>query len=215
MTKQQYMRTLRLHLHGMPEREREELLAEYDAHFEFGRHSGKSDAEIAFELGDPADLAREALGDSYYEPQPVMHSGQPMGHDPMMFNPPIHDPRLMDNRPNQASSVSNMAGLAAVSFISLVVVPFLFVGWILTSVFALVVFIFTITPVLVGIKALVDISEDAVNLFEISTSFILFGISMFILPWPKRAFKGYTKLNILYFRWCGRLIGGGKTHEHY
>lgn len=42
---------------------RDEIVADYRAHFEEGRQAGKSDAEIAAELGSPEDLAIEFLSE--------------------------------------------------------------------------------------------------------------------------------------------------------
>lgn len=45
--------------------ERRELLSEYENHFVFGLQNGRTEEEIVRELGDPAELAKEALGDHY------------------------------------------------------------------------------------------------------------------------------------------------------
>ena len=65
MNKQEFIETLRHYLAALPEDERNELLRDYEAHFIYGQQSGKTEAEIAKELGDPLVLAREALGSDF------------------------------------------------------------------------------------------------------------------------------------------------------
>lgn len=70
MNKQEYIETLRHYLSGMPEDERNELLRDYEAHFIYGLQRGKTEAEIAKELGDPLTLARETVGPDFLPPPP-------------------------------------------------------------------------------------------------------------------------------------------------
>lgn len=69
MNKAEFMSLLERNVVLLPVQERNELLAEYSAHFEFGRQHGKTEEEIARELGNPVELAYEILGDQYVEPQ--------------------------------------------------------------------------------------------------------------------------------------------------
>jgi uncharacterized membrane protein len=59
MTKEEFLKTLRRRLSGLPQDEIEEIMADYATHFEEGLASGRSEAEIAEALGDPARIARE------------------------------------------------------------------------------------------------------------------------------------------------------------
>lgn len=61
MHKQLFMLQLKMGLLSLPEAERNEILAEYDAHFEFSKQQGRTEEEIARELGDPEELAAELL----------------------------------------------------------------------------------------------------------------------------------------------------------
>jgi len=54
-----FLRTLRAGLAGLSKEEIEEIIADYEAHFAEARASGRSEAEVAEALGDPARLARE------------------------------------------------------------------------------------------------------------------------------------------------------------
>lgn len=70
MNKQEFIETLRHYLASMPTDERNELLREYEAHFIYGQQSGKTEAEIAKELGDPLTLARDTVGPDFLPPPP-------------------------------------------------------------------------------------------------------------------------------------------------
>ncbi|MBB3612649.1 putative membrane protein [Rhizobium sp. BK602] len=59
MTRDAFLRTLRLGLAGLPPQEIEDIVADYEAHFVESDASGRSEAEVAAALGDPARIARE------------------------------------------------------------------------------------------------------------------------------------------------------------
>ncbi|PTE09760.1 DUF1700 domain-containing protein [Mesorhizobium helmanticense] len=59
MTRDAFLRTLRLGLAGLPPQEIEDIVGDYSAHFAESDASGRGEAEVAAALGDPARLARE------------------------------------------------------------------------------------------------------------------------------------------------------------
>ena len=59
MTRDAFLRTLRLGLAGLPPQEIEDIVGDYAAHFAESDASGRSEAEVAAALGDPARIARE------------------------------------------------------------------------------------------------------------------------------------------------------------
>ena len=59
MTRDEFLDTLAERLRGLPPNEIDELLDDYASHFAEGMAEGRSEAEIAAALGDPARLARE------------------------------------------------------------------------------------------------------------------------------------------------------------
>ena len=59
MTRAEFLSILHERLRGLPAPEIEELMDDYDSHFAEGLAAGRSEAEIAAALGDPARLARE------------------------------------------------------------------------------------------------------------------------------------------------------------
>lgn len=61
MKKEIYLAELVQQIRKLPEAERRDVLADYEAHFEAGREAGKTDAEIARSLGSPRSVGQEIL----------------------------------------------------------------------------------------------------------------------------------------------------------
>lgn len=59
MTRLEFIRRLEAGLKGLPCEDVDDILSDYAEHFEAGMADGRSEAEIAAALGDPARLARE------------------------------------------------------------------------------------------------------------------------------------------------------------
>ncbi|MBR0851832.1 DUF1700 domain-containing protein [Bradyrhizobium diazoefficiens] len=59
MSRDDFLHILADGLQGMPAREIDDILADYAAHFEEARASGRTEQEVASALGDPRRLARE------------------------------------------------------------------------------------------------------------------------------------------------------------
>ncbi|MNX07270.1 hypothetical protein D3C86_369460 [compost metagenome] len=71
MKKHEFLTQLNAQLSQLPPEEKLELLEDYEAHFAFGKQNGKSEEEIVSELGDPHELAKEALGERFVTQEPV------------------------------------------------------------------------------------------------------------------------------------------------
>ncbi|MFC5531127.1 DUF1700 domain-containing protein [Cohnella yongneupensis] len=71
MNKQEYLSALREYLAPMPSQDREELLQDYETHFDFGTENGRSEEDTARMLGEPLALAKEILEQGYLPAQPV------------------------------------------------------------------------------------------------------------------------------------------------
>ena len=63
MNKQEYMAELNRMLGRLPREEREDILADYRDHFAAGLEAGKTEEEIARDLGNPETLARNFTAD--------------------------------------------------------------------------------------------------------------------------------------------------------
>lgn len=58
MNKNEYLGSLKMLLAGLPEEEVKDILYDYEEHFRIGTEEGKTEEEIALELGDVRDTAR-------------------------------------------------------------------------------------------------------------------------------------------------------------
>ncbi|WDZ63296.1 DUF1700 domain-containing protein [Paenibacillus polymyxa] len=63
MNRKQFLTEVEQRLSPLPAEVRNELLSDLSQHFDYGLVNGKSESEIANELGNPEDIAREALDD--------------------------------------------------------------------------------------------------------------------------------------------------------
>ncbi|MBT0668889.1 DUF1700 domain-containing protein [Novosphingobium profundi] len=59
MTRLEFIRRLEMGLKGLPADDVDDILADYAEHFDAGMAEGRSEADIAAALGDPARIARE------------------------------------------------------------------------------------------------------------------------------------------------------------
>jgi uncharacterized membrane protein len=59
MNKQEFLSILQVQLKGIPTSELNEILADYNEHFEIGMASERSESEIAASLGNPKTIAKE------------------------------------------------------------------------------------------------------------------------------------------------------------
>ncbi len=67
MTKAEYLKELENRIQRLPQKERAEILADYQEHFEMGLANGKSEAEICTSLGTPRSVAQSILMNSLVE----------------------------------------------------------------------------------------------------------------------------------------------------
>ena len=64
MTRDHFLEVLHGGLAGLPPRERDDILADYAQYFEEAHAAGRSEADVAAALGDPARLGRELKAES-------------------------------------------------------------------------------------------------------------------------------------------------------
>ncbi len=57
MNKTEYINKLKDYLHSLPLDELEDILSDYEEHFQIGLSKGKTEEEISTELGDPYDIS--------------------------------------------------------------------------------------------------------------------------------------------------------------
>ncbi len=67
MNKREYIASLREQLVTLPSKDVEEILKEFEMHFDIGVSEGKSESEISAKLGSPMEVAQFYLGDGVPE----------------------------------------------------------------------------------------------------------------------------------------------------
>lgn len=57
MNRREYINKLSMYLQGLPSSELQDILSDYEEHFDIGLSKGKTEEEISAELGDPKEVA--------------------------------------------------------------------------------------------------------------------------------------------------------------
>jgi len=74
MIRDNFLSVLRKGLAGLPDQDIDDILADYRAHFADGANAGRSEADVAQALGDPARLARELRTETHLRRWEHKHS---------------------------------------------------------------------------------------------------------------------------------------------
>ena len=86
MTRQEYLSAIRKELSSLTESEVNDIVRDFDEHFEVGLSQGKTEHEISAELGDPVQVARtyfddlEDVGHTMKESEEAAANGFAAGH---------------------------------------------------------------------------------------------------------------------------------------
>ncbi|MFW5437651.1 DUF1700 domain-containing protein [Paenibacillus apiarius] len=226
MHKEYFLLKLKLGLLLLPEEDRNEILAEYDAHFEFGKQQGRTEEEIAKELGDPEELAVELLGDR--DEKPSFSSG-PMNAQPMNGGNDMPPPwQGMNPQPGMQHGYGNhwdhgqgnhsmpyppgpdagairsrtVFGIIGVIFVSIMIVPLLIAGWGVCVGMGAAAISLLVSPLLYVVKlALGGVFYGA----EMSLIVLAFGIGIFLAQAMVFLFRIYARLNMGYIRWVAHV----------
>jgi uncharacterized membrane protein len=186
LTKEQFLKQLDSSLNRLPKSERQDILQDYQEHFDIGLEEGKTEEQISASLGSPNQIAKELLATYHFEKvEAVATSG------------------------NIFRAVWAAIGLG---FFNLVIVlgPFvallgvIFAGW-ATGV------AFICSPLLVLINTVMN--PGTFKLFDMFCSIALCGMGLFIAigmffvtKMIKNGFVSYLKFNAL-------LVKGGLKRE--
>lgn len=182
MTKKQFISILESRLAALPPDERREFIEDVVSHFDIGMQNGRSEQEIARELGDPFEMAKEALGDRYVD---------------------MEIPRAAGAK--KLSSFGKIAMRTGLFFCALVMVPFLAALWSGGVAIALGTLVTILSPVLVLLDYMVNGAFYPAKLF-LSISFVGVGILLGYLT--RSIFSGLLSLTSGYSKWNTRLLKG-------
>lgn len=208
MNKSEFLANLRAHLSVLPPEEQNDLLEDYEAHFAFGLESGRAEEDIVQELGDPAELAKEALGNRYVPREHVYWFGgaEPAAvpHAPMDFTTAgVYGTGSGVRRRSGFTSVMVYIGLF---FINIIAVPLLISCWALVASLAVTAASGMVAPVLVGLEYIWHGNISAAKIFA---SVAAVGLGILLVIVTRYVYKGMVRLSAAYLRWNARIAKGG------
>ncbi|MCR8642649.1 DUF1700 domain-containing protein [Paenibacillus sp. N1-5-1-14] len=182
MNKSMFMAILQHHLYALPAYERHELLAEYDMHFQHGMRNGQTEDEIAYELGDPIELAREALGEKYINP---------------------------DLLPRETASTSRtIFALIGQFFLNISLTPVLLSLWAACLSLVVAAASLTLAPVLVTFEFMFN---DYFSVGKIFLSIACLGLGLIAILYAVKLLRAWTLVLARYFKWIGRTLKGERN----
>lgn len=209
MNRSEFLALLKIHLSPLPPEEQQELLEDYQSHFDFGLQSGRSEEEIVVELGDPAELAKEALGNRYTPEEPLYWYGGPQHADEQQG---YTDPgKAAGTKPiGRRNAFIQVPVYIGLFFLNIVGLPLLLILWCLMASLALASLSFMMSPLLVGLEYTV---HNSFHLGKLFASITMVGLGILIFLPARMMFQKASSVSASYFRWNKRLAKGGSGHE--
>ncbi|WP_028547111.1 DUF1700 domain-containing protein [Paenibacillus taiwanensis] len=209
MHKEYFMLKLKLGLISMPEKDRNEILEEYDAHFEFGKQQGRTEEEIAKELGDPEELAVELMG----EPDARPDNQQPNKQFPPFYGesdysqshavPQMHNmPPYYPEQPRSGEASRRVFGIIGALFVSIMVIPLLISGWGVCIGLIGASLGFVLVPFVYVIKLSFGATFFGA---ELSMCLVAFGVGILLAQATVLLCRLYAKLNLAYLHWVANV----------
>ncbi|PYE50813.1 DUF1700 domain-containing protein [Paenibacillus barcinonensis] len=197
MNKQQFMQAMALYLRPMDEVERSELLADYDQHFALGLHEGRTEEEIARELGHPEQIAKEALGDRY---DAHIYSDIPA-------TDPFYAPTFKEMKPVGNYTRATRSFFTAVGLLFLNLMFFIPIGLTLWSVWLTIagMSLLALAPLAAAADALLLNHLDKAEMF---VSIGLLGVGILFAIASKYVFRAFKVLTVAYIRWNHKIMRG-------
>lgn len=182
MTKHDFLHELDKYLKGISAAERQDILQDFEEHFELGLESGKTEEQISLTLGSPKQIAKEMLASYHLE--------------------------KVEATATTGNIFRAVWALIGLGFFNLVIVlgPFLalvgiiFAGW-CTG------FAFIVSPLLVLIDVLIH--PGTFVLFEFFFAITLAGLGLFIVNGMYFATKALRNGFMKYLTFNTRIIKGG------
>ncbi|WP_163582421.1 HAAS signaling domain-containing protein [Gracilibacillus saliphilus] len=182
MNKKEFLTSLESRLQKLSKEERQDILQDFNEHFEVGKEEGKTEEEIAHSLGSPSQIEKEILASYYVE------------------------------KVESTSSASNIFkavwAVIGLSFFNLVIVlgPFIAIvsliaaGWITGAAFVLSPLLFLIN---------VAVFPDSFEFFDMFFSLTLCGLGLLVVIGMVYLTRFGTKGLIKYLNYNVNLVKGG------
>lgn len=195
MNKNEFLSTMKAHLSSLPPEEQVELMEDYESHFVFGLQNGKTEAEIANELGDPFELAEEVLGDRVV-PNRTLYWTNPEQDALIGASAPL---------PKRGPFMITVT-LIALFFINIMVVPLTLGLWSVWLGIGAVAITSIASPLLLLLDTMITGS------FYLSKGFvaiIFVGIGIIVMYGTVQMAKGLWKFSFSYWKWNISKVTGG------
>lgn len=201
MKKSEFISLLSSHLSALPPEELSELLEDYESHFAFGLQNGRTEEEIVRELGDPAELAQEALDNRVSPQHPLYWFGEP----PEGQTSPVPAAQT-SSRPRMVTS----AIYTGLFFLNLVMLPLLAAIWTLGLAIALT----AVTGILSPAALLLEyIFNDVFHPTKAFAVLAMVGIGILIAVGTRYLYSNLIILSASYWAWNVRVAKGDTVYE--
>lgn len=210
MNKEQFLMQLQGHLSVLPPEEYHELMEDYEAHFAFGLQSGKTEYEIARELGDPYELAQEAIRERNTTNEHIYWSNP--AADPLVSQSIPESPALSNAAVVKSGrGVLHALVISGLTLLNIITVPLIFSCWAVVIAFAITAALSIFSPLLMGLDVLVGNGFYPAKAYA---SVSMTGIGILLGLGSKSLLKGMPTLFRSYMNWTKRVAGGGKRDEY-
>lgn len=179
MNKEQFLRDLSGHLRKLSEEERQDILYDYEEHFQFGLEEGKTEVEIIKGLGSPKAIAKEML---------ALYRFDEMKKDP--------------SASNITRAVMAAIGLSLLNFILVLgplvaIISFIFALWV-GGVASVVAPLFVVIKILTG----------TFLWLEVFVSITFVGVGLLLCIGTYYCTKWFKKFCVRYVNWNPKMIRG-------
>ncbi|WP_211747352.1 DUF1700 domain-containing protein [Paenibacillus sp. Marseille-Q4541] len=201
MNRLQFMTIMQRGLYPLEAQERAELLSDYEQHFEMGLSEGKSEEEIASELGNPEDLIKEALGDRYTPPAPGFRSQNGV-HDEELgsYNKMPYGSSALSHKSSGGSFTRRLFTWIGLVFLNLILaLPIFATIWAIWVSLAAI----SVSGILAPLLAFLDFIfiEKQVILPELFVSLVFLGIGILVGILALGLMKKLARWTAGYFNW--------------
>ncbi|MDT0124575.1 DUF1700 domain-containing protein [Paenibacillus sp. RRE4] len=199
MNRQQFMQAMEVVLRPMDRLERAELLADYAHKFTLGLREGKSEEEIARELGHPEEIARKVLVER--------HDAKTYSDTSGRGRAPFDVPTFQEMRPPVNYNRATRNFFVGIGLIFLNLALMIPIGLSLWSVWL------TIASLSLLALAPVAVAFDYLYLNHLETTEIfvaigLFGIGILFALASKFVFIAFKNMTLRYVRWNVNVMKG-------
>ncbi|WP_454193432.1 DUF1700 domain-containing protein [Paenibacillus sp. Marseille-Q7038] len=210
MNRLQFMNRMKEGFYPLGAQERAELLSDYEQHFEMGLLEGKSETEIASELGNPEDLIKEALGDRYFQDNKILSQDRVHDEELTSYNKSPQGspaPLIVTSRQKATPRFFRVTGLVFLNL--LLALPIMATIWALWISLAGI----SVSGILAPGLAILDfmIVHKQVVLPELFVSLVFLGIGILVGIFALWLMKRLGRWTAGYFEW-NRIVLRGKEN---